>query len=201
MAVRFMWMDLPAGSSLPSRRSARSDQSESVFCAVRSSGLWTSRSLQSRARTNFTAVQSAGITSALNSGNPLLNAFNSPGSRSRRSRLSHDFVWGNITGLWRKCVVTVSGSHRSIQDNSLVSATILNPNSGVHTLTCGGADLLQLFRCQSPAKSRTDITANRSCAGERNTLVTRFHTSRTIRTMLVLAGWCCLMRGILQALP
>src|SRR5271168_1696948 len=70
-----------------------------------------------------------GITSALNTSNPLLNEFNSPGQPEQTQPPYHTiFVLGNITGpLAKNASFTLSGSHRSIQDNSLVSATILNP--------------------------------------------------------------------------
>ena len=79
-----------------------------------------------------------GITSALNSGNPLLNKFNSPGQAVQTQPPYHTiFVLGNISGpLAKFASFTMSGSHRAIQDNSQVSATILNMPSFDPSLTC-----------------------------------------------------------------
>jgi hypothetical protein len=120
-----------------------------------------------------------GITSALNSGNPLLNAFNSPGQPEQTQPPYHTiFVLGNITGPLAKNVsFTLSGSHRSIQDNSLVSATILNPTIlGDTTLTCPAGQITCNYSVANPApQSRTDINPRIDFAlGEKNTLVTRF---------------------------
>src|ERR1700727_2765802 len=69
-----------------------------------------------------------GIDSALNTGNPLLNAFNTPGQPLQTQPPYHTiFVLGNITGpLAKFASFTLSGSHRAIQDNNLVNATILS---------------------------------------------------------------------------
>src|ERR1700748_2865248 len=79
-----------------------------------------------------------GITSALNSGNPLLNAFNSPGQAVQTQPPYHTiFVLGNISGpLAKAASFTVGGSHRGIQDNSQVSATIPNMPAFDPSLTC-----------------------------------------------------------------
>src|ERR1700744_2561595 len=68
-----------------------------------------------------------GLTSALNSGNPLLNAFNTPGQPTLTQPPYHTiFVLGNIAGpLTKTASFTVGGSHRAIQDNNLVSGTIV----------------------------------------------------------------------------
>src|SRR5882757_6912252 len=120
-----------------------------------------------------------GITSALNSGNPLLNAFNTPGQAEQTQPPYHTiFVLGNITGpLAKNMSFTVSGSHRSIQDNSLVSATILNPTIlGSTALTCPTGQISCNYSVANPApQSRTEINPRIDLAlGERNTLVTRF---------------------------
>src|SRR5882757_4547602 len=120
-----------------------------------------------------------GVTSALNSGNPLLNAFNTPGQAEQTQPPYHTiFVLGNITGpLAKNMSFTVSGSHRSIQDNSLVSATIFNPTIlGDTTLTCPIGQITCNYSVANPApQSRTDINPRIDLAlGERNTLVTRF---------------------------
>ena len=120
-----------------------------------------------------------GNTSALNSDNPLLNAFNSPGQPQQTQPPYHTiFVLGNITGpLAKNASFTLSGSHRSIQDNSLVSATILNPtNLGDTTLTCPVGQITCNYSVANPLpQSRTEINPRIDFAlGERNTLVTRF---------------------------
>ena len=120
-----------------------------------------------------------GITSALNSGNPLLNSFNSPGQPEQTQPPYHTiFVLGNITGpVAKNMSFTVGGSHRAIQDNNLVNATIFNPTvSGADTLTCPEGQIYCTYSVANPApQSRTDITPRLDIAlGERNTLVTRF---------------------------
>jgi Carboxypeptidase regulatory-like domain/TonB dependent receptor len=120
-----------------------------------------------------------GMTSALNSDNPLLNAFNSPGQPEQTQPPYHTiFVLGNITGpLAKNASFTLSGSHRSIQDNSLVSATILNPtNLGDTSLTCPVGQISCNYSVANPLpQSRTDINPRIDLAlGEKNTLVTRF---------------------------
>jgi hypothetical protein len=120
-----------------------------------------------------------GMTSALNSDNPLLNAFNSPGQPEQTQPPYHTiFVLGNITGpLAKNASFTLSGSHRSIQDNSLVSATIFNPTIlGDTTLTCPIGQITCNYSVANPApQSRTEINPRIDLAlGERNTLVTRF---------------------------
>ncbi|MEI9977902.1 MAG: carboxypeptidase regulatory-like domain-containing protein [Edaphobacter sp.] len=120
-----------------------------------------------------------GITSALNTGNPLLNAFNTPGQPEQTQPPYHTiFVLGNITGpLAKFASFTLSGSHRAIQDNSLVSATIFNPtNLGDTSLTCPTGQISCNYSIANPApQSRTDINPRIDLAlGEKNTLVTRF---------------------------
>jgi Carboxypeptidase regulatory-like domain len=120
-----------------------------------------------------------GITSALNTGNPLLNAFLTPGQPTLTQPPYHTiFVLGNVTGpLAKNASFTLSGSHRAIQDNSLVSATILNPtNLGDTTLTCPTGQIACNYSIANPApQSRTDITPRIDVAlGEKNTLTTRF---------------------------
>ncbi len=121
-----------------------------------------------------------GITSALNSGNPLLNSFNSPGQPEQTQPPYHTiFVLGNITGpLAKNASFTLSGTHRSIQDNDLVNATILNPtNLGLTILTCPTGQITCTYSVANPApQSRTEISPRIDLAlGEKNTLVTRFH--------------------------
>jgi Carboxypeptidase regulatory-like domain len=119
-----------------------------------------------------------GITSALNSGNPLLNAFNTPGQPVQVQPPYHTiFVLGNITGpLTKTASFTLSGSHRAIQDNNLVNATILNAPAFDPSLTCPTGQTTCAFAIANPEpQSRTDINPRIDLAlGEKNTLVTRF---------------------------
>ncbi len=120
-----------------------------------------------------------GMTSALNSGNPLLNQFNTPGQPEQTQPPYHTiFVLGNFTGpLAKNASFTLSGSHRDIEDNSLVSATIFNPtNLGDTVLTCPVGQISCNYSVANPApQSRTDITPRIDLAlGEKNTLTTRF---------------------------
>jgi hypothetical protein len=119
-----------------------------------------------------------GITSALNSGNPLLNKFNTPGQVDQTQPPYHTiFVLGNITGpLAKNASFTVSGSHRAIQDNNLVNATILNMPAFDTSLTCPTGQVTCTFAVANPEpQSRTDINPRLDLAlGEKNTLVTRF---------------------------
>src|SRR5437660_2228380 len=102
-----------------------------------------------------------GNAAGLNARNPFLNAFNSPGQPEQTQPPYHTiFVLGNITGpLAEDASFTLSGSHRSIQDNSLVSATILNPtNLGDTTLTCPVGQITCNYSVANPAsQSRTEI--------------------------------------------
>jgi len=119
-----------------------------------------------------------GITSALNTDNPLLNAFNSPGQPTQTQPPYHTiFVLGNITGpITKNASFTLAGSHRAIQDNNLVSATIFNPTPlGDTTLTCPTGKSCNYSVANPAPQSRTDITPRIDLAlGERNTLTTRF---------------------------
>ena len=62
-----------------------------------------------------------GLDNALNTGNPLLNAFNTPGEPTNTQPPYHTiFVLGNLTGpLASFASFTLSGSHRAIEDNNL----------------------------------------------------------------------------------
>jgi hypothetical protein len=119
-----------------------------------------------------------GITSALNAGNPLLNAFNTPGQPEQTQPPYHTiFVLGNITGpLSKNASFTLSGSHRAIQDNNLVNATILNMPAFDPSLTCPTGQVTCAYAIANPEpQSRTDINPRLDYAlGEKNTLVTRF---------------------------
>lgn len=119
------------------------------------------------------SFQMQGITSALNTGNPLLNKFNTPGQLPQTQPPYHTiFVMGNATGpLAKNASFTLSGSHRAIQDNNLVSATILNS-----VAPCPTGQFSCNYSIASPApQSRTDISPRVDLQlGEKNTLVTRF---------------------------
>jgi hypothetical protein len=120
-----------------------------------------------------------GVTSALNSGNPLLNAFNSPGQPEQTQPPYHTiFVLGNITGPLAKIAsFNVSGTHRAIQDNNLVNGTILNMPAFDPGLTCPIGQITCSYAIASPVpQSRSEINPRVDLAlGEKNTLVTRFH--------------------------
>ncbi len=119
-----------------------------------------------------------GITSSLNTGNPLLNAFNTPGQPFQTQPPYHTiFVLGNLTGpISSLASFTLSGSHRAIQDNNLISATILNPTILDTTLVCPAGQISCNYSIANPApQARTDISPRIDLAlGEKNTLVTRF---------------------------
>jgi hypothetical protein len=119
-----------------------------------------------------------GIDSALNTGNPLLNAFNTPGQPLQTQPPYHTiFVLGNITGpLAKFASFTLSGSHRAIQDNNLVNATILSGPTFNPSLSCPAGQVTCAYAIANPEpQSRTDINPRIDLAlGEKNTLVTRF---------------------------
>jgi hypothetical protein len=120
-----------------------------------------------------------GITSALNTGNPLLNAFNTPGQALQTQPPYHTiFVLGNMTGpLAKFASFTLSGSHRAIQDNNLVNATVLTGLPILNTtFYCPLGQISCNYAVANPEpQSRTDISPRFDLAlGEKNTLVTRF---------------------------
>ena len=119
-----------------------------------------------------------GLDNALNTGNPLLNAFNTPGEPTNTQPPYHTiFVLGNLTGpLASFASFTLSGSHRAIEDNNLVSATILNQPAFDPSLTCPSGQASCNYSIANPEpQSRTDISPRVDLAlGEKNTLVTRF---------------------------
>ena len=119
-----------------------------------------------------------GLTSALNSGNPLMNAFNTPGQPQQTQPPYHTiFVLGNFSGpLAKNASFTLSGSHRTIQDNNLVNATIPNAPDFDPSLTCPPGQTTCAYAIANPEpQSRSDINPRIDVAlGEKNTLVTRF---------------------------
>jgi hypothetical protein len=135
-----------------------------------------------------------GITSSLNSGNPLLNAFNSPGQAPETQPPYHTiFVLGNITGpLAKNASFTLSGSHRAIQDNNLVSATVLSGDPVIgEPFTCPstGPSFCNYAVANPEPQSRTDINPRVDLAlGEKNTLVTRFQYVQNDQNNLGVGG-------------
>jgi hypothetical protein len=115
----------------------------------------------------------SGNTSAFNSGNPLLNANISPGQTPITQPPYHTlFMFGNITGpLASNASFNIGGSHRSIQDNSIVNATVL-PSMG----NCAAGQTSCSFQFANPTPNiRTDISPRIDLQlGEKNTLMTRF---------------------------
>jgi Carboxypeptidase regulatory-like domain len=133
-----------------------------------------------------------GVTSALNSGNPLLNAFNTPGQPEQTQPPYHTiFVLGNIAGpLTKIASFTLSGSHRAIQDNNLVNATIPNMPAFDTSLTCPSGQTTCSYTIANPEpQSRTDISPRIDLAlGEKNTLVTRFMYEENDQTSVGVGG-------------
>jgi hypothetical protein len=119
-----------------------------------------------------------GLDNALNTGNPLLNAFNTPGEPKQTQPPYHTiFILGNLTGpLAKNASFTLSGSHRAIEDNNLVSATILNEPAFDPSLTCPSGQISCNYSIANPEpQSRTDISPRVDVQlGDKNTLVTRF---------------------------
>ena len=94
--------------------------------------------------------QMSGNASSFNTGNPLLNANLSPGQTPITQPPYHTiFMFGDVSGpLASNSSFTLGGSHRSIQDNSIVNATVL-PSHGY--LRCR-SDLLLVSICQSDSE-------------------------------------------------
>jgi hypothetical protein len=118
--------------------------------------------------------QLSGNTSSFNSGNPLLNANISPGQNPITQPPYHTiFMFGDVSGpISPNASFTVSGSHRSIQDNSIVNATILSSAAN----PCPSDQVSCSFLFANPTPSiRTDISPRIDLQlGEKNTLTTRF---------------------------
>jgi carboxypeptidase family protein len=118
--------------------------------------------------------QMSGNTSSFNTGNPLLNSNLTPGQTPITQPPYHTiFMFGDISGpLSSNASFTVGGSHRSIQDNSIVNATILP--SPEHP--CAAGQISCGFQFANPTPNvRTDISPRVDLQlGEKNTLTTRF---------------------------
>jgi hypothetical protein len=118
--------------------------------------------------------QMSGNASSFNTGNPLLNANLSPGQTAVTQPPYHTiFMFGDVSGpLTSNSSFTVGGSHRSIQDNSMVNATVLP--SLEHPCTAGQTSCSFQFANPTP-NVRTDISPRVDLQlGEKNTLTTRF---------------------------
>ena len=114
-----------------------------------------------------------GNDSSFNSGNPLLNANLSPGQQPIVQPPYHSvFMFGNFSGpISRIASYSLGGSHRSIQDNTIVNAVVpaslFTCPTGQTTCSYQAATLLP--------QVRTDISPRLDLAlGEKNTLTTRF---------------------------
>ncbi len=172
-AGRFMWMDLPAGSFLRSHRSARFASIRTHF--RRSTTGWAMGALRcspSRARTSFTGSSICRESpQRLNSGNPLLNAFNTPGQPEQTQPPYHTiFVLGNMTGpIAKNASFTVAGSHRvdSGQQPGERDDSEHPDDSAIRRLLALTGQITCNYSVANPApQSRTDInSAHRSCAG------------------------------------
>ncbi|WP_263369182.1 TonB-dependent receptor [Edaphobacter dinghuensis] len=117
--------------------------------------------------------QMSGNTSAFNSGNPLLNANLSKGQNPVVQPPYHTlFMFGDVSGpLSSIASFTVGGSHRSIQDNSMINATVL-PSQ--FPCAAGQASCNYQSAVSTP-NVRTDISPRIDLQlGEKNTLTTRF---------------------------
>ncbi len=117
--------------------------------------------------------QMSGNASSFNSGNPLLNVNVSPGQTPITQPPYHTiFMFGDVSGpLSSNASFTLSGSHRSIQDNSIVNATVLPSMT-----TCAAGQTSCSFQFANPTPNiRTDISPRIDLQlGEKNTLTTRF---------------------------
>ncbi|HEY6374537.1 MAG TPA: carboxypeptidase regulatory-like domain-containing protein, partial [Edaphobacter sp.] len=114
-----------------------------------------------------------GNDSSFNSGNPLLNASLTPGQQPIVQPPYHSmFMFGNISGpISRIASYSVGGSHRSIQDNTIVNAIV---PSSLFGCPAGQATCSYQAATLFP-QVRTDISPRLDLAlGEKNTLTTRF---------------------------
>lgn len=125
--------------------------------------------------------QMSGNASGLNTGNPLLNANVSPGQTPITQPPYHTiFTFGDISGpLASNASFTVGGSHRAIQDNSIVNAIVL---PSMHPCAAGQASCS--FQFASPiSNSRSDISPRIDLQlGEKNTLTVRYRYETSSQT-------------------
>lgn len=125
--------------------------------------------------------QALGNDNVLNTTTPLLNAYLSPGqSTVTQPPYYTTFFLGNLTGpISKKVSFTLSGSHRTIQDNSIINATVL---SSVEP--CPAGQTVCSYQNADPfPQSRFDISPRIDWQlGEKNTLVTRFQLYRNETT-------------------
>jgi hypothetical protein len=137
-----------------------------------------------------------GNDSAFNTGNPLLNDNLQPGQLAVTQPPYHTiFGFGSLTGpLSSKASFTLSGSHRSIQDNAIVNGQIVaDPASP--TVLCAPNDPActatpQYQTASSLPQTRTDISPRIDLAlGEKNTLTTRFQLYQAARSNSGVGGF------------
>ncbi len=121
--------------------------------------------------------QMSGNASQFNTGNPLLNANLSPGQTPvTQPPYRTIFMFGDVSGpLTSNASFTLGGSHRSIQDNAIVNATVL-PSQ----FSCAAGQSSCSYQLASPTpNTRTDISPRVDLQlGEKNTLTTRFRYER-----------------------
>jgi len=124
--------------------------------------------------------QMSGNASSFNTGNPLLNALVSPQQTPITQPPYHTiFMFGDITGpLASNASFTLGGSHRSIQDNAIVNATVLPSQN-----PCAPGQTSCSFQFAEPTPNvRTDISPRIDLQlGEKNTLMTRFRYEQSDR--------------------
>lgn len=117
--------------------------------------------------------QMSGNASSFNSGNPLLNATLTQGQTPITQPPYHTiFMFGDVSGpLSSNASFTLSGSHRSIQDNSIVNAIVL-----AQDFPCPPSQPSCSYLLANPTPNvRTDISPRVDLQlGEKNTLTTRF---------------------------
>jgi hypothetical protein len=120
--------------------------------------------------------------SSFNTGNPLLNATN-----TQQPPYHTIFFFGNVTGpLSKFASFTAGGSHRSIQDNAIVNASVLasatNPFCGPGDQTCSITPVPYQAAVPIP-QSRSDFTPRLDLAlGDKNTLTARYQYEQNNQT-------------------
>ena len=131
-------------------------------------------------------AQLNGNYSGFNTGNPLLNKTLLPGQLPiTEPPYNTVFGFGSITGpLSHIASFSLSGSHRSISDNTIVNGQIVSDPASPNTLcnpgvaTCTATPSFQA--ATSFPQTRTDISPRIDLQlGEKNTLTTRFQIYRS----------------------